>query len=268
MSIFIPSSYTLKVNEPLPSRRFAATPRRRYGPRRRRPGAVAEAGERIHVVDIFDEVEEDLRAERAEKLLKKYAWLLVVLAVAIVAAAAGWQLWTRYQNRQDAAAATQFVAVQSATETPGAATPEQIAILDQLAATGPEGYKTLARLRAASLKADGGDLQGAMSLWNAVASDSGADRLLRDFASLMAAGRDLDHGDPAQLQARLKPLAEPGNAWSSLAREQLAMLDLRQGKVDDARKKLQALSVDIESPSGVRARAGALLAGLGTQDTK
>ena len=40
-----------------------------------------QAGERIRVVDIFDEVEEDLRAERAEKLLKKYAWLLIAVVV-------------------------------------------------------------------------------------------------------------------------------------------------------------------------------------------
>ena len=76
----------------------------------------------------------------------------------------------------------------------------------------------------------------------------------------------LDHGDPAQLEARLKPLAEPTNPWSSLAREQLAMLDLRQGKVEDARKTLQALSIDISAPAGLRQRTAALLTGLGPQD--
>jgi hypothetical protein len=256
------------VNEPLPRRRFAATPRRRYGPPP--PGVPVpwqkKAGERIHVVDIFDEVEEDLRAERAAKLLKKYGWLIIAAAVGVVGASAGWQLWSRSQRQQDAAAASRFVAAQSATDQPGVAKPDQIAILDQLAATGPEGYKTLARLRAAALKADAGDLQGAEALWNAVSVDSSADPLLRDFASLMAIARELDHGDPGQLEARLKPLAEPGNPWSSLAREQLAMLDLRLGKVDEARKTLQALSTDIGAPSGMRQRASALLTGLGPQD--
>jgi hypothetical protein len=245
----------------LPNHRFAATPRRRYGP----PPSASEpwqkqAGERIRVVDIFDEVEEDVRAERAEKLLKKYAGLLVALALAIVAGAAGWQFWTRYQRQQDSAAAARFVSAQDGAN--------PLPTLDQLAATGPEGYKTLARLRAAALKANAGDLQGALSMWNAVASDSGADPLLRDFASLMATSRELDHGDPAQLEARLKPLADPANPWSSLAREQLAMLDLRQGKIDDARKALQALSVDIDAPSGLRARVSALLTGLGAADAK
>jgi hypothetical protein len=228
--------------------------------RRRRPVAVAkQATERFCVVDIFDEVEEDLRAERAEKLLKKYAGLIIAVAVAIVAAAAGWQIWSRHQNQQDAAAASRFVAAEDANDQ---------AAFDQIAANGPEGYKTLARLRAAALKADAGDLQGAESMLSAVASDSSADPLLRDYASLIAASRQLDHGDPAQIAARLKPLTEPGNPWSSLAREQLAVLDLRQGKVDDARKALQALATDIGAPAGVRARASALVAGLGAQDTK
>ena len=227
-----------------------------------------QAAERIHVVDIFDEVEEDLRAERAERLLKKYAWLLVAAIVAIIGAAAGWQLWNRYQNQRDSAAAARYIAVQTALEQPAqAASPAQFATLDQLAATAPNGYKTLARLREASLKADAGDLPAAIALWNTVAADSNTDGLLRDLASLLAASRELDHADPAQLEARLKPLAEPGNPWSALAQEQLAMLDLKQGRVDEARKKLQVLSFGIDSPSGLRARASALLTSLGTAPT-
>lgn len=227
-----------------------------------------QAGERIRVVDIFDEVEEDLRAERAEKLLKKYAWVLIVVAVAIVGGAAGWQLWNRYQIKQDAAAASRYIAVQNAIEQPDGVKPDHLATLDQLATSAPQGYRTLARLRAAGLKADAGDTPGAVALWNAVAADGNADHLLRDLASLLAAEREIDQGDPGQIEARLKPLAESSNPWSSLAREQLAMLDLRQGKSNDARQKLQALSIDIGAPSGLRARASALLPGLGPQEKK
>jgi hypothetical protein len=217
------------------------------------------------VVDIFDEVEEDLRAERAQKLLKKYAWVMITAAVAVIAGAAGWQLWNRYQNQRDADAAIRYVAAQSAAEQPGGPKADQIVTFDQLAASAPAGYRTLARLRAAGLKADAGDLQGAIALWNEVAADADADRLLRDLASLLATQRELDHGDPAALAARLKPLADPANPWSTLAQEQLAMLDLRQAKVDNARQKLRMLSIDPAAPSGLRARAAALLAGVGAQ---
>ncbi len=234
--------------------------------RRQAPPCRGECrqGERLHVVDIFDEVDEDLRAERAQKLAKQYGWLIVAGAVAIVGAVAGWQLWNRWQNQQDAATASRFVATQTALEKapPGTTLTTQIQTLDQMAAAGPEGYKTLARLRAAGLKADSGDLPGAIALWNQVAADSSADSLLRDLASLTAATRQIDRGDPGQLQARLEPLAVPDNPYSALAREQLAILELRQGKIEDAKTRLKQLSIDFQAPSGLRARAAALLAGL------
>ena len=63
-------------------------------------------------------------------------------------------------------------------------------------------------------------------------SDSSADPLLRDLASLLWALHEIDSGDPALLEARLKPLADPNNPWHALAEEQLALLDLRQGQTD------------------------------------
>ena len=85
----------------------------------------------------------------------------------------------------------------------------------QLAATAPEGYATLARLREAALKADAGDLPGAAALWDRVAGDASADPLLRDLASLLWAQHQIDSGDPALLEARLKAA---GGAGQSLAR--------------------------------------------------
>lgn len=219
------------------------------------------------VVDIFDEVEEDLRAERARRLAQKYGWLFVLAVIAIIAGVAGWQYYQRQQAQQDAAVAARYIAAMEAIEQAPAVNPQaraaQLAPLQDLSKTAPEGYRTLADLRAAGLMADAGNVQGAVNLYNQVAADQKADPLLRDLAVLLAAMRDLDHGDPVNLAARLGPLSLPGNAWAPLAKEQLAILDLRQGKQDDAKAKLKALSSDITAPAGVRARANALLQGLG-----
>ncbi|HQT80331.1 MAG TPA: tetratricopeptide repeat protein [Rhodopila sp.] len=221
------------------------------------------------MVDIFDEVEEDLRAERAARMMKKYGWLIIVMAMAVIGAAIAWQLYVKAQNRADAAAAARYVAAVNAIEggPADASHADQIPALEQIIATAPEGYKTLARLHAAGLKAKNGDLPGAEALWNAVAADSEADRLLRDFATLMATQHELDHGNPDQIEARLKPLASLDNPWSALAQEQLAVLDMRLGKTADARKALQALTIDLMAPAGVRTRASALLAGLNAGGT-
>ena len=213
------------------------------------------------MVDIFDEVDEDLRAERAQKLLKRYGGAILAGCLAIVAAAGGWQMWRWQQARQDMAAASAYVTgmmgADVAASNPAASSVAATAF-ESLTVSAPDGYKTLARLRAASLRADAGDLQGATSLWDLVAGDTSADTLLRDLASLLWASRQLDQGDPALLEARLRPLAAPGNAWRSLAAEQLALLDLRQGKIEPAKAALLKLADDPTAQGGVRARASAL----------
>ena len=118
-------------------------------------------------------------------------------------------------------------------------------------------------LTTAALKADAGDLTGATALWDQVAADNAADPLLRDLASLLWAEHQIDHGDPALLESRLKVLTAPDNVWHALAEEQLALLDLRVGKTDQAKTTLRRLAQDTTAPSGVRGRAGGLLNRLG-----
>jgi hypothetical protein len=220
------------------------------------------------VVDIFDEVDEELRAERAQQLLKRYGGVIIAFAVAVVGVAAGWQAWRWYQNRQDQAAAAEYLTAMNLVESPAgvsdaATNRAAIAVFDKLETTAPAGYRTLARLRGAAAMAASGDLPRALALWDQVAADTSADPLLRDLASLMWAEHQIDTGDPAVLQARLAPLAEPGNPWRALAQEQLALLDVRLGKPDEAKTVLRRLAQDTTAPTGVRGRASTLLSRLG-----
>jgi hypothetical protein len=217
------------------------------------------------VVDIFDEVDEDLRADRAHLLLKQYGPLLIAAAVLVVAGAGGWRAWQWYDGKRRAEVATSFIAAMTVADSQKgngrlAAIPEFAGVADK---AGP-GYRTLARLREAGLKADSGDLAGASALWEQVAADGAADPLLRDLATLQWALHQIDSADPAVLEAKLQPLAVTTNAWHALASEALAMLDLRRGRPDAARDTLKALAQDVTAPEGVRRRAEGLLGRLGS----
>jgi hypothetical protein len=214
------------------------------------------------VVDIFDEVEEELREERMQALLKKYAGVLFAAALLVIGGVAGWKAWIWYQERRDVAAATSYLAAGAISEATGVASPNRtaaIASFQAVAAGAPDGYRFLARLREAALRANSGDLQGASALWDEMAADGAADPLLRGLANLTWCIYHADKGDPALLEGRLKPLAAAGSAWRSLALEQLALLDLRQGHTEAAKNQLKKLVEDTTASSGVRNRAGVLL---------
>ena len=213
--------------------------------------------------DLFDEVQEDLRAERMRKLLARYGGLLAGLALLVVLGAAGLQGWRWWQDRQAMQAATAFLATVQAAAAPGAddrAVAERFAAL---AATAPPGYATLARLRAAALRAEAGDREAALALWDAIARDPGVEPLYRSLATLLWGLHALDGGDPAAVEARLAPLATEGGAWRYSAEEVRALAAIRRGATEEARRSLAALAGDQSAPEGVRQRAGRLLAGLG-----
>ncbi len=220
---------------------------------------------RIAVPDIFDEVEEDLRAEQMRKLLTRYGGLMIAAAILLVACVGGWEAWKWYDGRRNARVADRFVAAMKIADGhPGPGRQAAVPLFAAIARTsGSEGYRTLARLREAALLAEAGDLSGASALWDQVQRDSGADRLLRDVAGLQWAEHHLGSADPAQLAARLQPLAENGQPFHGLAQEAQALLALRQGRTAAARDTLTQLSHDDMAPNGVRQRAGSLLAQLG-----
>ena len=219
------------------------------------------------VVDIFDEVSEDLRADRARALFRQYGFLLVIAAVLVVVGVGGWKAWqSSQQHGRDAVAAAFIAASRQASAPLDAPTPARAEALDafkRMAANGPSGYRTLARLRAATLEVAAGDLPGALALWDQVSADTDADPQLRNLANLLWVQHQVDAGDPAAVQGRLAPLIAQSNPWHALALECQAWLYLRTNATDKAREVLRQLVADRTAPDGVRARAGGVLTRLG-----
>ena len=71
--------------------------------------------------DIFDEVSEDLRAERAQQMLKKYGGLLVAAAALVLAGTGAWQGWQWHQSREAARVATTYINALRAADRPAPA---------------------------------------------------------------------------------------------------------------------------------------------------
>lgn len=209
------------------------------------------------VADIFDEVNDDLRAERAGQLLRRYGAAAAVVVVLAAGGVVGYQAWRDHQAKQNEVVASGYMAAAKA----GAAGQ---AALDQIATTGPAGYSALAYLQGGAVRAAANDLPGALAQWDALANAPAADPLLRDLASLLWAQRQTDTGPADAILSRLQPLTAPTNPWRALALETQAWVMLRQGQTEQARLVLAGLVADAAAPDGVRGRANAMLAGLPT----
>jgi hypothetical protein len=215
------------------------------------------------VPDIFDEVAEDLRADRARAMMRRYGGLLAGAAVLVVIAAGGYEIWASRRATADLAQATRYLAAQRIAAGPAPSRAASLPELESLARDGDVGYRTLARLRAAGVKAEAGDLPGAVALWNEVSADSAADPLLRDIATLQWATHQIDTASPGDLTLRLAPLMAQGNRLRPMAEELSALLALRQGQTNAALDIYRRLATDTAAPDGLRGRANGLLQRLG-----
>jgi hypothetical protein len=212
------------------------------------------------MADIFREVDEAVREDRAKQLWRRYGRLIVAAVVIILGATAGYVWWQDYRSGQMQQAT---VALAAALNRTGGSAIEGADALRSVAATAEGGVAMLARLYEAALLADAGDREAAVAVYARVAEDPDVERLWRDYALLMAVLHQLDTGEPATLTATLAPLVEPGNPWSYTARELVGLLAVRQGERSRAAEVFAELAEDQNAPAGVRARADDLAGWLG-----
>jgi hypothetical protein len=214
------------------------------------------------MADIFREVDEAVREDRAKILWQRYGRLAVAVVLLIVGGTAGWVWWQDYSlGRQQQATA----ALAGALGQGGGSTLEAADALGSVAATAGGEIAMIARLYEAALLAEAGDREAAVTVYGQVAEDGGVPALWRDYARLMSVLHRIDRGDPATLQAMLGPLGEPDNPWRFTARELAGLLAVRRGEEDRAGEIFAGLADDAAAPAGVRQRARDLAARFGAR---
>ncbi|MBR1086780.1 tetratricopeptide repeat protein [Bradyrhizobium manausense] len=207
--------------------------------------------------ELFDEVDEEVRREQLKKLWDKYSLYFIALMVLIVAAVGGWRGYQYLEAKRAAEAGGTFEKAVELSEQGKHAEAETA--FTELAAKAPSGYRTLSRLRAAA-EASARDPKAAAKMFDDIAADRGVGSEWQDLARIRAAGLMVDSASYADMQQRLESSAEPKSTFRHTARELLALSAWRNNDMTAARKWLDAIAEDGETPAGLRSRAEALQA--------
>lgn len=214
--------------------------------------------------DIFTEINEELRKERAQKLWDRYGNLVIAGAFAIVIATAAFQGWNLWQDRRAAETGDRvFAAMRTAETDKDAARAE----LEALIAGAPTGYQGLLKFRVAALDAAAGKTEEAVKAYEALARDQSIADYWRDLARVRAAYLVVDSEDRAAFEQRLSGLSAAGAPWRAATLELRALAAWRAGDVAAARALVDELMAEPGLPSPLAKRAGTLSAVLKGQET-
>jgi hypothetical protein len=209
------------------------------------------------VTELFDEVDEDVRRDQLKKLWDQYSIYIVAGVLLIIAAVAGWRGYQYLEAQKAAEAGAAFdQAVELSEQNKHS---EAEAAFTKLAATAPSGYRMLARLRAAAEVASH-DPQAAAKLYDEISADRSIGALEQALARVRAAELLVDTASYPNMLERLEAEAAPGATYRHTARELLALSAWRANDTAAARKWLDLIANDGETPSSLRSRAEALQA--------
>jgi len=211
--------------------------------------------------DIFQEVDEEVRREKALEFWTKHQNLLIAVAVVIVLATGGYRYWQYYQTRASQAAGAAF---QNVLKLDAEGKPDEArAALVKLQAQAPKGYAALSRFVQAGLIAKK-DPKAAVAAYDGLAADAALDPLLRDTAKLRAALARVDAGESAAARPALEALAA-SSPYRNTARLTLASLAIAAKDYRAASKWLDGVVGDFTAPQADRRIAQALLGLVASQ---
>ncbi|HTI66490.1 MAG TPA: hypothetical protein VL460_02965 [Caulobacteraceae bacterium] len=204
------------------------------------------------MVDVFEEVEEQLRSARYQTIFRK-GWPFVA-GVFVAGVLVTLVVWAVNQQRLAAAARaseTYQQALDAMARNDKAAAEKDFA---EVAKSGPPAYKALALMQQAGLRSTDGKTAQAVALLDQAAA-AATDPVVADAARLKAVYVAFDTASLADIEKRVDPLAKPGRPYSALAREALAMKRLSVGQTGPARQALSLLTISPDAGQGLQARA-------------
>ena len=208
------------------------------------------------MADIFDEIDEDLKKDRAQQLWAQYGKYVIGICAVVILAVGGHQGYGIYSANQMKKAADIYHSALNADDV--------ISSLNNNVDDLTDGYKMLARFQIAAAQASAGDHADAQASYSALAEDKGIAPLYRQFAQLLSVMNAPADTSAETLQDRLAPLINAAGTWQGLALEQSASLDLQTGNINAAKTKLEQIVKLTEIPQSLRQRAQRMLDILNT----
>jgi hypothetical protein len=196
-------------------------------------------------MELLQEIKEDIRRERLEKLWQRFGGVLVAAAVMIVVIAAMIVGWNYFQNKKaEKEGGELFLAIENFNRAADEASKKSL----ELAAENNSNSAILAHFHLATLALEANEAETAEKHYQKIIKTPGVAKEFLDLALLYSAIYKLEKLDSnaeaiSNSTAQLKHLANDElSPWRSLALEQLSVHYLLQKDKKNAEETLNTLS--------------------------
>ncbi|WP_379549714.1 tetratricopeptide repeat protein [Qipengyuania sp. DGS5-3] len=210
---------------------------------------------------LLREVDEAVRQGDLQSFADNYGKQTVAAIVLLLAAFGGFLFW---QNQQDGAREVDSETLVGALDQVNAGNLQTgFDQLETLAGEDKGAASANAQMLRAGIASQEGRTDEAVAAFAELADNEKAPAELRDLARIREVAAGFDTMDPADVVAKLKPLAAPGNPFFGSAGELVAMAYLEQGNNDEAGALFAQIAKEESTPESLKSRARQMASLLG-----
>ena len=212
------------------------------------------------MADLFQEIDEELRQDKASKLWSMYGKYIIAVVIIIIGSIAGYRFWQHDQIDKAEKASVIYesaMALGSSGDAQGA-----IKILSDPEVSKSPGYMALAKMQKANLALKIKDIDGAILTFQAIKNDDAVASIIRDLAHFNYILVRLKAKSETLEIRKLDELIQSNNPWRFMAKELRVSRALDNGNITLAETLLSELADDENTPDRLRGRMTELLKAL------
>ena len=209
------------------------------------------------MADLFQEIDDELRQDKASRLWKLYGKYVIVVAIIIITSVGGYKFWQQKQldDGEKASIAYEAALARSASgDFKGA-----IDQLNEKELRITPGYAALSQMQKANLAMKIKDFEAALITYKDIAENDDYPQSIKEWASFRHAAVRVEKQIDSNASADLDKLIATDSPWRFLAKEIKAIKEIETGNNSEAKAIFSELADDENAPERLRVRAAEFL---------
>ena len=209
------------------------------------------------MADLFQEIDDELRQDKASSLWKLYGKYVVAVAIIIITCVGGYKFWQQQQldNGEKASIAYEAALARSASgDFKGAIdqlNEEELGLV--------RGYAALSQMQKANLAMKIKDFEAALISYKDIAENDDYPQSIKEWASFRHVAVRVEKQIDSNASADLDTLIATDSPWRFLAKEIKAIKEIEIGNNSGAKAIFSELADDENTPERLRVRAADFL---------
>lgn len=214
--------------------------------------------------NFFREVSEDVQNDKLKKIWDTYGLHIIIAIIVILTIAVSFETlkaWKIKRNETWSDAYAYALNLQNQGKYD-----ESMNVLGEISQKNKGIYRDLSEIQKSNILFEQGKNAEALALLEKIVNDESIDPKMRHITAVKLASHKLDTAPREEIEKLLAPLMNEESSWKNIAKEMLAMLEIREGNIEKAKEIYGEILNSPDLSDGLKLRVQDMLSALNSID--